>query len=53
VKLIGSPLKLRDTPAVVAKPPPMLGQHTDEILREYLGLDTAQIEAFRQSGIVN
>ncbi|SMH48849.1 Crotonobetainyl-CoA:carnitine CoA-transferase CaiB [Rathayibacter oskolensis] len=32
--VLGSPLKLRGTPVQVRTPPPLLGQHTDEVLRE-------------------
>ena len=34
VKLAGFPYKFSETPAVVRRPPPLLGQHTDEILVE-------------------
>lgn len=45
VPLIGSPLKLADTPVVDAKAPPTLGQHSAEVLGELLGYDMAQIAA--------
>ena len=35
VKMIGSPIKLSDAPTVLRRPPPMLGEHTDEIAAEY------------------
>ena len=47
VKLIGSPLKLRGTPVVPTVAPPTLGQHTDEILRESLGMDSHRIAQLR------
>jgi crotonobetainyl-CoA:carnitine CoA-transferase CaiB-like acyl-CoA transferase len=37
VRVLGSPLKLSETPASVRRPPPVLGQHTEAVLRE-LGL---------------
>jgi crotonobetainyl-CoA:carnitine CoA-transferase CaiB-like acyl-CoA transferase len=37
VTLVRSPMKLSATPAGAALPPPLLGQHTDEVLREVLG----------------
>ena len=52
VKLIGSPLKLRGTPVVPPMAPPTLGQHTDEILRESLGMDAARIATLRGTGAV-
>jgi len=37
VDLIGNPLKLSQTPVNYQRPPPTLGQHTHEVLREILG----------------
>ena len=51
MKVLGVPVKLEDTAGAVRTPPPMLGQHTDDILGE-LGYDTAKITAFRESGVV-
>jgi crotonobetainyl-CoA:carnitine CoA-transferase CaiB-like acyl-CoA transferase len=52
VKLIGSPLKLRGTPVVPPVAPPTLGQHTDQILRESLGMDAGRIAQLREKGAV-
>ena len=52
VKLIGSPIKLRGTPVEPTVAPPTLGQHTDEILRESLGLEPKRIEELRNKGAV-
>jgi formyl-CoA transferase len=51
VKAIGSPIKLVETPASVRMPPPGLGEHNDEILRE-LGYSTQEIETLRTSCVV-
>ena len=40
------------TPAVVERPPAHAGQHTDEILGEWLGLDVAEVESLKVSGAV-
>jgi crotonobetainyl-CoA:carnitine CoA-transferase CaiB-like acyl-CoA transferase len=45
IRVLGTPLKLSDTPAAVRTPPPTLGQHTAAILRNDLGLSDAEIEA--------
>ena len=47
-----SPLRLSDTPTVLRHAPPALGQHTDEVLRETLGLDDARLQALRQQGVL-
>ena len=43
------PIKLSDSPAQIERSP-MLGEHTDEILREVLELPEAQIDAMREAG---
>ena len=52
LKLVGMPYKFSDTPAAVRLPPPLLGEHTDEILAAELGLDTAAIAALRADGVI-
>jgi succinate---hydroxymethylglutarate CoA-transferase len=52
LKLVGMPYKFSDTPASVRLAPPTLGQHTEEILREELGLDAADIAALRGDRVV-
>jgi formyl-CoA transferase len=48
---VASPLRLNETPPVVRRAPPALGEHTDEVLAE-LGLDAAQRAALRQAGVI-
>ena len=52
VKLVRSPMKMSVTPAEASLPPPMLGQHTDEVLRELLGRSDAEIAALRGKGVL-
>jgi succinate--hydroxymethylglutarate CoA-transferase len=52
LKLVGFPYKFSGTPAAVRRPPPTLGEHTDEILQEELGLDAAAIAALRRDGVI-
>ncbi|MFS8976214.1 CaiB/BaiF CoA-transferase family protein [Cupriavidus necator] len=47
-----SPLRLSETPPTLRYAPPALGQHTDEVLRDYLKLDPQQLEALRAKGVV-
>ncbi|MBO0712747.1 MAG: CoA transferase [Acetobacteraceae bacterium] len=51
LKLLGIPFKFSDTPAVVRRPPPRLGEHTDEILGE-LGMEAAEIAKLRAGKVV-
>jgi crotonobetainyl-CoA:carnitine CoA-transferase CaiB-like acyl-CoA transferase len=52
IRLPGIPVKFATTPARVQGPPPLLGQHTDEILHTLLGLDEPEIAALRAAGVV-
>ncbi|MNT93162.1 formyl-coenzyme A transferase [compost metagenome] len=47
-----SPLRLSETPPTLRYAPPALGQHTDEVLREYLKLSPQQLEALRARRVV-
>jgi len=46
IRVLGSPLKLSETPASVRTPPPALGQHTDAVLRE-IGMSDSDIASLR------
>ncbi|MCY4086105.1 MAG: CoA transferase [Actinomycetia bacterium] len=51
IRMVGIPLKLSETPGSIRRPPPMLGQHTDELLVE-LGYTGAQRASLRADGVV-
>ncbi len=51
VRSVASPMRLVDTPPVLRRPPPALGEHSDEILAE-LGLDAGAVAALRAAGVV-
>jgi formyl-CoA transferase len=51
IRSVASPMRLVDTPPVLRRPPPALGEHTDEVLAE-LGLDAAAVAALRSAGVV-
>jgi crotonobetainyl-CoA:carnitine CoA-transferase CaiB-like acyl-CoA transferase len=51
LELVASPMKLSATPPTLRRPPPLLGQHTDEVLAE-LGIEPAQRERWRRSGVI-
>jgi formyl-CoA transferase len=52
MKLVASPMRLSKTPVEVRMAPPTLGQHTDEILRERLGLSAQDILLLRENGSI-
>ncbi|KAG6087281.1 hypothetical protein E4U15_008114 [Claviceps sp. LM218 group G6] len=52
IKLVNTPVKFSDTQPSIRSAPPMLGQHTDEVLTEYLGLNESEILALREQGAV-
>jgi glutaryl-CoA transferase len=52
LRMIGIPFKFAGTPASVRRAPPVLGQHTDEILAQELGMDAAAIAALRAERVI-
>jgi crotonobetainyl-CoA:carnitine CoA-transferase CaiB-like acyl-CoA transferase len=48
----GFPYKFSETPAQVRRPPPLLGQHTEEVLVEILGFSPQKVNALREAGVV-
>jgi crotonobetainyl-CoA:carnitine CoA-transferase CaiB-like acyl-CoA transferase len=52
LQLVASPMKLSHTPVRHGSPPPLLGQHTDEVLAELLGWGRDDIAAARAQGTV-
>lgn len=51
IKMLGVPWKLSGTPTPVRRPPPMLGEHTDDVLRE-LGLSDDELQSLKTGGTV-
>ena len=52
LNLVASPLRLERTPPEYRLPPPQLGEHTEEILRQTLQLEVAEIEQLRRAGAI-
>ncbi len=51
VSLIGSPLNMSETPVSYSNAPPTLGQHTDEILEELLGISEKERVVLAEKGV--
>jgi crotonobetainyl-CoA:carnitine CoA-transferase CaiB-like acyl-CoA transferase len=52
LKVLGTPLKLSDTPGTIRTPPPALGQHTESILVDDLGFSREQVADLRGKGVI-
>jgi len=50
VKVVGVPVRFSETPGAVRTPSPSLGEHTEDVLKDLLGMDEQQIDALRQAG---
>ena len=50
VPVVSVPIRLSATPGGVRSAAPVLGQHTEEVMREVLGLDAAALDALRKAG---
>jgi crotonobetainyl-CoA:carnitine CoA-transferase CaiB-like acyl-CoA transferase len=46
VRLIGSPMKFSATPVAYRRPPPLLGEHTESVLRELLGMSENEVREY-------
>ncbi|KHO64043.1 CaiB/BaiF CoA transferase family protein [Pseudomonas flexibilis] len=51
-RMVGSPVKLSDTPVEYKRPAPMLGEHTDEVLSTRLGLSAEALELLKDKGVI-
>ena len=52
VDLIGSPFRFTGADVAPATFPPRLGEHTDEVLGDYLGLDATRLAELRAAGVL-
>ena len=52
ISMVASPLKIPTAPPQVRLPPPLLGQHTEEILQELLGYDRETLESLRTTQVI-
>ena len=52
LRVLGVPVRLHATPGKAAAAPPLLGQHTERVLRTVLGVDKAGVARLRKKGVV-
>ena len=52
VRTLGIPFRFSETPASVRRPPPTLGQHTDEVLRDMLNIPESRITELREARVI-
>jgi len=52
VDVLANPVRLSGTPPDYRLPPPLLGQHTDEVLSERLSFDDVKLAALRENGVI-
>ncbi|MEJ7932136.1 CaiB/BaiF CoA-transferase family protein [Ramlibacter sp. AN1015] len=52
LQLVASPMKLSATPVRRDLPPPLLGQHTEQVLAELLGLDSDRIAQLQRDKVI-
>ncbi|KAF1837337.1 caib/baif family protein-like protein [Decorospora gaudefroyi] len=52
MKLVNTPVKWSESTPGIRLPPPTLGQHTDEILGETLGMSKEEVEGLRDEGVI-
>ncbi len=52
LKMPGVAIKLSETPGAVVSPAPILGQHSEDILKKHLGYDDSTIASLREDGVL-
>ena len=52
LRLAGIPVKYSETPPEIRRPPPLLGEHTDDILADVLGYTPDRIKSLKHQGVV-
>ncbi len=53
MRIVGSPIRLSETPGEVYAPAPLLGQHSEEVLRTILGYSAEDIRTLKDENVIN
>jgi len=52
MKLVSPPVKFSEAKPSIRTPPPTLGQHTNEVLMDMLGMSSSEVEELKTEGAV-
>jgi crotonobetainyl-CoA:carnitine CoA-transferase CaiB-like acyl-CoA transferase len=52
VETVGPPVRMSETPGSIRRPAPLLGQHTEEVLRTRLGMGDDDMDILRRAGVI-
>lgn len=52
IKLVNTPVKWSESKPGVRTPPPTLGQHTEEVMADLLGMEAEEVEKLKTAGIL-
>jgi CoA:oxalate CoA-transferase len=52
IRMTGPPVRMSDTPGAVRTPAPLLGEHTEEVLKNRLGLTDAEVAHLQDTGVI-
>jgi CoA:oxalate CoA-transferase len=53
MRIVGSPIRLSETPGEVYAPAPLLGEHSEQVLQDILGYTKAEIELLKTENVIN
>lgn len=53
MKIVGSPIRLSETPGKVYAPAPLLGEHSEWVLRDILHYSSEEIEGLKKAKVIN
>ena len=53
MKLVNTPVKFSHSKPSIRTPPPLLGQHTEEVLTEILGMDADEVQNLKHDGVIS
>ena len=53
MKLVNTPVKFSHSEPSIRTPPPLLGQHTEEVLSDILGMDADEIQKLKHEGVIS